>query len=160
MNRVVAEPRLPECPAPVAALLQRLPPYPGSVMFVAGLNVLLAAQLPPDVAAMLQGRRLCLQVRDARLRFDFTWDGRRFAALPRQQDSELTISATAPDFVRLARRQDDPDTLFFSRRLGIEGDTELGLVVKNTLDALEWPVLDPTRWRAKPRGGPPGGPWS
>jgi predicted lipid carrier protein YhbT len=31
----------------------------------------------------------------------------------------------------------DADTLFFDRRLSIEGDTELGLLLKNTLDALD-----------------------
>lgn len=152
--------RLPDCPAPVAALLQRLPPYPGSLMFATALNAFLAPQLPADVGTMLQGRKLCLQIKDARLRFDFTWNGQRFAALPRQSESELTISATGPDFVRLARRQEDPDTLFFSRRLSIEGDTELGLVVKNTLDALELPVFDLSRFGARVRGRPPGGPWN
>ena len=42
----------------------------------------------------------------------------------------------------LARRLEDPDTLFFSRRLSMEGDTELGLLVKNTLDAIELPILN------------------
>ena len=46
----------------------------------------------------------------------------------------------------LAQRKQDPDTLFFSRRLSMQGDTELGLVVKNALDALELPVLDPSHW--------------
>ena len=46
----------------------------------------------------------------------------------------------------LAQRQQDPDTLFFNRRLVMEGDTELGLVVKNTPDALELPVLDLQQW--------------
>jgi predicted lipid carrier protein YhbT len=41
----------------------------------------------------------------------------------------------------LARRQEDPDTLFFSRRLSMEGDTELGLLVKNTIDSIELPML-------------------
>lgn len=135
-------PGLPECPAPVAALLARLPAYPGSMLFAAALNAALAARLPADVAALLCGRKLSLQVRDARLRFDFTWTGNRFAALRRPEASDLTISATGPDFVRMARRQEDPDTLFFSRRLALEGDTELGLVVKNTLDALELPLFD------------------
>jgi predicted lipid carrier protein YhbT len=31
----------------------------------------------------------------------------------------------------IAARKQDPDTLFFQRRLVIEGDTELGLYVKN-----------------------------
>ncbi|MBS0304919.1 MAG: hypothetical protein JSR43_05995, partial [Proteobacteria bacterium] len=31
---------------------------------------------------------------------------------------------------------DDADRLFFDRALVMEGDTELGLVLKNTLDAI------------------------
>ena len=82
---------------------------------------------------------------------DFTWNGRRFAALPRQPSTDLTIAATGPDFLKLAQRKEDADTLFFSRRLSMEGDTELGLVVKNTLDALELPVLNLSRFqRARP----------
>ena len=45
------------------------------------------------------------------------------------------------DFALLAARKEDPDTLFFSRRLVMEGDTELGLLVKNTLDAIEQPLF-------------------
>jgi predicted lipid carrier protein YhbT len=59
---------------------------------------------------------------------------------------DLTISASAHDFVLLAQRKEDPDTLFFSRRLAMEGDTELGLMVKNTIDAIELPVFDPQQF--------------
>ncbi|MGC2048204.1 MAG: SCP2 sterol-binding domain-containing protein, partial [Gallionella sp.] len=48
----------------------------------------------------------------------------------------------ACDFLMLALRKEEPDTLFFSRRLCMEGDTELGLLVKNTLDTLELPPFD------------------
>ncbi|MEF1307042.1 SCP2 sterol-binding domain-containing protein, partial [Vibrio owensii] len=34
-------------------------------------------------------------------------------------------------------RKEDPDTLFFQRRLSIEGDTELGLEVKNLMDSVD-----------------------
>lgn len=153
---------LPECPRPVAALLERLPAFPGSVLLVTALNAGLTPQLPDDVARRLEGRRFRIHVRDARVSFDFTWSGKRFAPLRRQAETDLTISASGPDFLRMAMRQEDPDTLFFSRRLGMEGDTELGLVVKNTLDALELPVLDlgrfrggrPTQKAARHRGGP------
>jgi predicted lipid carrier protein YhbT len=37
---------------------------------------------------------------------------------------------------RCARRI--PTPLFFARRLVVEGDTELGLTVKNLLDAIDW----------------------
>lgn len=49
---------------------------------------------------------------------------------------DVTVRASFEDYVRLALRQEDPDTLFFSRRLVIEGDTALGLEIKNALDAL------------------------
>jgi len=150
---------LPSCPPVLAALLARLPSYPPALALATGLNALLAPRLPADVGVLLQSRRLRLHVRDARVMLDFTWNGRRFAPLPRQQAPELTVSASGADFLRLARRQEDPDTLFFARRLSLEGDTELGLVVKNTLDALEWPVFDPATLfgRTRPRGR---GPWN
>ena len=60
---------------------------------------------------------------------------------------DLTIAANAADFLALARREQDPDTLFFSRRLVMEGDTELGLMLKNMLDAMDLSVFDPRHWQ-------------
>ncbi|MEO5660190.1 MAG: SCP2 sterol-binding domain-containing protein [Polaromonas sp.] len=135
-----------ELPQPVGALLSTLPAYPGSLLLVSALNLVLAKQLPDDVRQLLLNKKLRINVRDARLTFDFAWSGQRFAACAKQQATDLTLSASAHDFLRLAQRQEDPDTLFFSRRLSIEGDTELGLVVKNALDALELPVFDLQQW--------------
>ena len=135
-----------ELPRPVGAVLSSLPAYPGSLMLVGALNLVLARQLPDDVRQRVLGKKLRIHVRDARLSFDFAWTGQRFAVCPAQQATDLTLSATAHDFMRLAKRQEDPDTLFFSRRLSIEGETELGLVIKNALDALELPVFDPRQW--------------
>lgn len=129
-------------PQPVGALLSRLPAYPGSLLFVSALNVALRPQLATDVTAMLGGKRLRLRVTDAQWAFDFEWRKDRFSATQNTGESDLTISASAYDFVLLARRLEDPDTLFFSRRLSMEGDTELGLLVKNTLDAIELPILN------------------
>ena len=136
-------------PRPLGQLLSRLPAYPGSALLAAALNGALA-QLPGDVRQRLLYKKLRIHVRDAQLTFDLQWSGEHFAACPRQQAADLTVSASAHDFLRMARRQEDPDTLFFSRRLSMEGDTELGLVVKNALDALELPVLDLPQWA--PRG--------
>lgn len=133
-------------PAPLGALLGRLPRFPGSVLLSTVLNLGLAPRLPEDVRALLLGKRMRIHVRDARLTFDFAWNGRTFAACSAGQDADLTISAIAHDFMLLAQRREDPDTLFFSRRLSMEGDTELGLIVKNALDAMELPVLDPKEW--------------
>lgn len=133
-------------PVPVGALLARLPAYPGSVLLVALLNRLLLPQLPADVLALLEQRTLRIEVRDARLTFDFSCANSRFIAVAAAAARDLTIGASAHDFLRLAQRQEDPDTLFFARRLSMQGDTELGLVVKNALDALETPVFDLRQW--------------
>ncbi len=133
-------------PAPVGAVLARLPAYPGSVLLVTAINFALARQLPQDVKDLLQGKHLAIRVRDARLAFDFSWNGQRFVPSSAQAEPDLAISANAQDFMLLAQRRQDPDTLFFNRRLVMEGDTELGLVVKNALDALELPVFDPAHW--------------
>ena len=129
-------------PQPVGNLLSNFPAYPGSLLFVTGLNLALARSLAPDVTQMLLGKKLRLRVTDAKWTFDFAWRDGRFVACQNKGESDLTISASAYDFVLLARRQEDPDTLFFSRRLSMEGDTELGLLVKNTMDAIELPMLN------------------
>lgn len=43
---------------------------------------------------------------------------------------DVSFSGNLNDLVLIAGRKEDPDTLFFQRRLSIEGDTELGLEVK------------------------------
>jgi O2-independent ubiquinone biosynthesis accessory factor UbiT len=138
----------PTVPAPIGAALARLPAYPGSMLLVTALNLVLARQLPDDLTQVLQGKHFRIEVRDARLNFDFVWRGGMFRPVsPQATAPDLTLSANTHDFVRLARRLDDPDTLFFNRRLSMQGDTELGLVVKNALDAMEMPVLDLAAWK-------------
>ena len=133
-------------PAPLGAVLARLPARPGSMLLIAAVNAVLTRQLPQDVKDLLRGKSLAIRVRDARLAFDFRCDGQRFVSCAPQAEPDLTISANAQDFWLLAQRRQDPDTLFFNRRLVMEGDTELGLVVKNALDALEGPLLDAQHW--------------
>jgi predicted lipid carrier protein YhbT len=51
--------------------------------------------------------------------------------------SEVSFRANSDDLLLIAARREDPDSLFFQRRLIIEGDTELGLEVKNLIDSAE-----------------------
>ena len=59
----------------------------------------------------------------------------RFGLVPALGAPDVTVRASLRDYVALALRHEDPDTLFFSRRLVIEGDTALGLTVKNAIDS-------------------------
>jgi predicted lipid carrier protein YhbT len=84
--------------------------------------------------APLGGKVLRLEVRGLPFAPQFTLD---FIGLrPAFGEPDVTIRASLRDYVALALRREDPDTLFFTRRLVIEGETELGLEVKNALDAL------------------------
>lgn len=142
----------PLLPKPLAGVLGRLPRFPGSVLFAAGLSRVLGPHLPGDVRAAMQNRSISIVVVDAGLRFDVRWRASRFEAIAAPVRPDLSIGASARDFLLLAQRREDPDTLFFSRRLTMEGDTELGLLVKNTLDAIDIALFDPerllpARWR-------------
>ncbi len=117
------------------ALIARLPIAPPSLAFSVVANRLLWPALQTLDWTPLVGRRYAIRVKDIGLVLRFTVGPRGFA--PDGGAPDLTISATARDFLLLLARREDPDTLFFSRRLVSEGDTELGLTVKNLLDALE-----------------------
>jgi predicted lipid carrier protein YhbT len=127
-------------PTSLAALIARLPVMPPSLAFSAAANRLLWPALKTLDWQPLVGRRYAIHVKDLGLRLRFTVSQRGFAPegiFQGRGEPDLTISATARDFLLLLGRREDPDTLFFSRRLVSEGDTELGLTVKNLLDALD-----------------------
>lgn len=129
-------------PQPVSALISLLPRYPHSLIFTRAINLALNDKLHEEVWEPLHGKQICIRVKDAGIAFHFTLGPKGLMARHAAHQTDLTISASAQDFFLLAMRKEDPDTLFFSRRLIMEGDTELGLLVKNTLDALELPPLD------------------
>ncbi|MDV1350939.1 ubiquinone anaerobic biosynthesis accessory factor UbiT [Klebsiella quasipneumoniae] len=84
----------------------------------------------------LEGRWLSIHVRDIGLLwYTSVVDGR--LVVSQQADADVSFSVDASDLLMIAARKQDPDTLFFQRRLVIEGDTELGLYVKNLMDAIE-----------------------
>jgi predicted lipid carrier protein YhbT len=122
-------------PTSLSRLIARLPPAPPSLAFSLAANRLLWPALQTLDWEPLVGRRYAIRVKDLGLSLRFTVSQRGFAADSGTPD--LTVSATARDFLLLLSRREDPDTLFFSRRLVSEGDTELGLIVKNLLDALD-----------------------
>lgn len=129
-------------PQPLARLVARLPQRPPAHALSVALNLALGRILPRESLAPLTDRRLQMRVTDAGLCLDFGLTAKGFRPLPASGEKpDLVISATLRDYLALALREEDPDTLFFSRRLRMEGDTDLGLLVKNTLDAVDWEAL-------------------
>lgn len=125
----------------VARIGGRLPQWPHALALVSGLNAAVKmGLLPQDSLDALEGKTFHVAVNDTGGEACFTYRGGWFRPLFKLDGApDLSFRANLAAYLQLLARQEDPDTLFFNRQLSIEGDTELGLVVKNMLDAVEWP---------------------
>lgn len=111
------------------------------------LNQVFAQAIEEGLFDMLEQRWMRLQVKDLNLAWCLSKDPHKNRLLIQAQAPvEVTISGNWREFLLLASRQEDPDTLFFRRRLHIDGDTELGLAVKNMIDSLDSDDLPPWLW--------------
>lgn len=111
------------------------------------LDQVLAVPLAEGELDILRGRWLQLEVTDLGLSWCVSRD-RQGMRIARQRPADACIAGCWRDFLLLASRQEDPDTLFFRRRLQLSGDTELGLAIKNLLDSLDAELLPAPLWRA------------
>ena len=127
---------LPPFPRALRELFSRLPSYPPAALAAFVSNLLLGDTLSAGNLPATRGKVIAIHVRDAGLRLAFSVQDSGLVPLG-NVPADATISADARDFLALALRTEDPDTLFFSRRLALEGDTELALQVKNTLDGFD-----------------------
>lgn len=107
------------------------------------MNRLVVSALPPDTLTFLTQRKLAIEVEDLGLRWVFMGNGNNLQALPVETTAEATIRGKVLDLLLLASQLEDPDTLFFQRRLIMTGDTALGLETRNVLDQLPWEKLTP-----------------
>jgi len=134
-------------------LLRPTPPLPpgarrllealGSTLLGHAADLLLRVSGDEVDLSPLEGRRVCLEVSDFPLRLSWQVRGMRLASGPASADSGadwIRIRGPLASFVRLALRVEDADTLFFQRKLSLEGDTEGALYLRNVLDAIELPA--------------------
>jgi predicted lipid carrier protein YhbT len=129
----------PTLPAPLALPLKLIPGPVHSTVLTTALNVLFSARIRQSGEfEFLRDRVLAIKVRDAEVEYRFRYAGPAgFVPCQTAQAPDLTIGGTIYDFLALATRREDSDTLFFNRRVVMEGDTALGLELKNWLDAME-----------------------
>jgi len=129
--------RQPKFPAPLAWPLGLIPTRLNSAILVKILNRLFAPELADGELDFLAGRQMLITVADARLSYRITLENGSLVSTGEGQQADLSIEGNVYDFLLLATRREDTDTLFFNRRLKLGGDTELGLYVKNFLDGME-----------------------
>lgn len=137
---------IPEFVRPVARKVAGLPgrvvPYAVQkhVLSVV-LNQAFREPLKSGELEFLEGAKVRIKIIDLHMNWLIRVGEDRFTPIERELDDDVCISGESPDFILLATRQADPDTLFFQRRIRIERDTDLGLGVKNTMDSMDWDDL-------------------
>lgn len=92
----------------------------------------------------LQDKWLKVEVSDLNLIWYLSFSSDKLVICENCEKTDVTFAGGVNDLILIAGRKEDPDTLFFQRRLSIQGDTELGLEVKNLLDNIDFdnlPVL-------------------
>ena len=137
---------IPEFFRPIARKVISIPgrfiPYSAQkpVLSIA-LNEAFREPLQHGELDFLEDSKVRIKVTDLCLDWLILVGANRFIPIDRNLDEDVCISGESLDFALLAARQADPDSLFFQRRIRIEGDTELGLGVKNTMDSMDWDDL-------------------
>lgn len=105
------------------------------------LNQLFKQQLTEGNLNFLKDKWVRILVTDMEFSFDLSMD--KLKDKPqlmvdfKSRQLDLIFSAHSDYLLLLALNKIDPDTLFFQRKLGIQGDTELGLYIKNLLASLD-----------------------
>lgn len=120
------------------------------------LRPLLQAVLAEPVRAgrfdFLGGRWIRIEITDLRIGWSICVERGR-VGLDARAPAAVRVAADWRDLLMLASRHEDPDALFFRRRLVIDGDTELALAVKNLIDSLDAAELPSPVWSALRRLG-------
>lgn len=105
------------------------------------LNQLLKESIAEGELDFLNERWVLLQVTDIAGQWRITFREGKLHVNRDSAPNDVCFSGKLNDFLIMMGRQEDPDTLFFQRRLMIEGDTQLGLEVKNLLDNIDYDEL-------------------
>jgi O2-independent ubiquinone biosynthesis accessory factor UbiT len=116
-------------------LVRRLPMQPPSFVAARLLDRLLWPRLDATQRQLLAGRTVEVDLLEPGVRLRLRLGAGGFEVAPPGTPA-LVIRARSMALLRLARGEDDADRLFFERALVMEGDTEFGLMIKNTLDAI------------------------
>ncbi|AUI86846.1 SCP2 domain-containing protein [Vibrio azureus] len=102
-----------------------------------GLEMVFQEALEDGDFEFLKDKWLKVEVKDLNLAWYISYQNDKLIVADKLVQENVCFSGNLNDLVLIAGRKEDPDTLFFQRRLSIEGDTELGLEVKNLMDSVD-----------------------
>ncbi|WP_392340529.1 SCP2 domain-containing protein [Moritella marina] len=100
-------------------------------------NKVFAEALADDEFEFLEQKWLQVEITDLGINWFISCVDNKLVIAPFAATVDVSFKGNLNELVLITARKEDPDTLFFQRRLKIEGDTELGLEVKNMLDSFD-----------------------
>jgi predicted lipid carrier protein YhbT len=127
----------PIFPSSLSLPLKIIPSFIHSKVLVTTLNRIFHQDLKDGELDFLQGKLVRITIEDTGVEYLLTLNKNKLIPGNNKQTPDLFLKGTVYDYLLLASRREDTDTLFFSRRLHMQGDTELGLYVKNFLDGMD-----------------------
>ena len=127
---------------PLTFPLRLIPSVLHSQTLATVLNQVMKESLAEGELDFLDGRRVGIEIDDIGVRYCLGVSGGHIRGYGKDLPPDASVAGGLREFMLLAARREDADTLFFQRRLRMSGDTELGLYLKNFLDAFE----PPARW--------------
>ncbi|HIJ23224.1 MAG TPA: hypothetical protein HPP65_13150 [Gammaproteobacteria bacterium] len=131
----------PQLPSLLAAPFKLVPDLVHTRLLVALLNHLFQQQLQEGELDFLESKTAVIHLLDAGVQFRFTKGREQLVAHSGDGPIDLIISGNLYDFIQLSVGEEDPDTLFFQRRIHLEGNVELGLETKNLIYGLDMDAL-------------------
>ncbi|WP_117235306.1 ubiquinone anaerobic biosynthesis accessory factor UbiT [Vibrio maerlii] len=121
--------------------IQLLPQTVQKKALLEGLKTVFKESLEDGDFEFLEGKWLKVSIKDLNLNWCISYEGEKLVVADKPVQEDVSFAGNLNDLVLIAGRKEDPDTLFFQRRLSIEGDTELGLEVKNLMDSVDLDLL-------------------
>ena len=134
MDQLIKSPRLP---FPIARPLSLLPERLQSLAAAQALNRVFARERLDGDLDFLDDRCIRIHMDDADNGFCVQCRDGLFQAAESGRAADLTIGGALYDYLLLITGREDPDTLFFQRRLRMEGNTGLGVYIKNFLASVD-----------------------
>ena len=126
-------------PAAITKVLTCLPAKTHSLAIEQLTNRLILPHLDLEDWQFLENRQTQICISDSSLFVVLSFHDEKFSCCyfgDQEQPADVTLSINSFNAIAVIKQDIDPDTLFFQRKLKIQGDTALAHQLKNTLDNL------------------------
>ncbi|MDH5629147.1 MAG: SCP2 sterol-binding domain-containing protein [Gammaproteobacteria bacterium] len=131
-------------PSQLASITTKLPFIICQKSIELACNKMLEEPVNEGEFDFLNAKVLQIEIIDARLFAGLSFRNNKIICVymdNNKHSSDVTLSIATADAISLMEQKIDPDTLFFHRKLKIQGNTELAHHVKNTIDNLDPDLL-------------------